>query len=386
MIIKVKIGGYMYKVAFIDDGIMEGIQEVPDQIKRYKIKNGKIQEKKEKASTFCLSHGTMCFWVFSKYVNDKEFILYDIQILDELTSSGDMGDLTMALQFCLDEDVDLINMSLGKTNFINNESEDILKRLYDKGTIMVAAQNNSNQITYPACSSYVYGVTRDYVGILKKDQFCYIGDKQTKIDIISHCEIADIESKYGITMGKQNSFSTPYISALIYNELKHGGNQESILGYLKKNSVYSDRIDTWEYKTKSIPNWQENITTPVVDVDTKSNNSQKYFEELINIFRKEEFHAVGIWFGEERKEEYPYIFRYFVNKQGIESDIEIIIKWVFNITRPDIIFIGHDHNITSLDNIVDIVLIDGETSNDKMLSVSGKSSKQISEMVISYFE
>lgn len=377
----------MYKVAFIDDGIMEGIQEVPEKTKKYKISNGILQKKEESSSVFCLSHGTMCFWVFSKYVSDKDYILYDIQVLNELTSSGNKDDLIKALWFCLDEKVDLINMSLGITHLIDSEGEDVLKELYVKGTIMVAAQNNNNQITYPACSPYVYGVMRDYVGILKKGQFCYIDNEDRKIDIISHCEVSDIESKHGVIMGKQNSFSAPYISALIYNELKKGGDQESIRYFLKKNAILSDIMNQWEYKIKSIPDWQEDISAPIVVIDMKKNISQKYFEELINIFRKEEFHAAGIWFGEKCKKEDPYIFRYYVNEDGVESDIEKVIKWIFNIARPDIIFIGQDFNDEfTLNNIADVILSDGIQNNDKTLYVSEKNSEQISEMIISHFE
>lgn len=378
-------GDIMYKVAFIDDGIMEGIQELPEQVRKYKIRNGVLEEKKEHSSLFCLSHGTMCFLIFAEYVIDKEYILYDIQILNELTSSGNVKDLAEALRFCLDEKVDLINMSLGITHHIDSEGEDILKKLHTNGTIMVAAQNNNNQITYPACSPYVYGVMRDYVGILKKDQFCYIDNDDRKIDIISHCEVSDIESKHGVIMGKQNSFSTPYISALIYNELTKGGDQESIQHFLKKSAIPSNIMNQWEYKKKSISDWKDEISIPIIDIELK-NSSQKYFEELINTFRKEEFNAMGIWFGEMYKKEESYIFQYYTNEYGVEFDMEKAIKWVYNIAMPDIIFIGHDVKTAfTLNNSVDVILTDDISNNDKILSVSGKNSEQIFEMILSYF-
>ena len=146
-------------------------------------------------------------------------------------------------------------------------------------------------------------------------------------------------------------------------------------------------MNQWEYKIKSIPDWQEDISAPIVVIDMQKNISQKYFEELINIFRKEEFHAAGIWFGEKCKKEDPYIFRYYVNEDGVESDIEKVIKWIFNIARPDIIFIGQDFNDEfTLNNIADVILSDGIQNNDKTLYVSEKNSEQISEMIISHFE
>lgn len=378
----------MYKVAFIDDGIMEGIKEVPEKVRKYKIINGKIQEKKESHSLFCLSHGTMCFWIFSEYINDKEYILYDIQILNELTSSGNLKDLIKALQFCLDEEVDLINMSLGITQFINEEDE-VLKKLYHRGTIMVAAQNNSNQVTYPACSRYVLGVTRDYTGILKKDQFFYLGNKRDKIDIISHCEFSNIELKYNILMGKQNSFSTPYISALIYNELKKGKNRENILRFLKENSVYFNEINQWEYKIENVPDWQEEITAPVIGIEVTEENTKKYFMELISNFRREGFYTVGIWTGNKQIDDLVYIFQYFTNKRRIKHDMTTIVKWVFNVTKADIIFLGYNSDTAPYyDDIVDLILTDGienNVSSRKILYIADKNIKQITEMVVSFF-
>lgn len=378
----------MYKVAFIDDGIMDDIQEEPKQVKKYKVINGEIQEREKNCSEFCLSHGTMCFWVFSEYISDKEFILYDIQILNELTSSGKMEDLLKALQFCFDEKVNLINMSLGNIHYINNVCDKVLEKLYNSGTIMVAAQNNSNQLTYPACSQYVYGVTRDYVGVLKKNQFCYIGGKSDKIDIISHCEFYDIETNHGILMGKQNSFSAPYISALIYNEMKKGKKRKSILHFLKNNSSYYNTIDQWEYRIRSMPDWHEEITAPVIAIETVEMNAKKTFMGLINEFRKENFHTVGIWFGSQQLENQVYVFQYPVGMKNTKSDIDTIVKWVSNITEADIIFLAHEDTIPSFHSeIVDLMLKDGEEkNNDKALYIAGKNIKQMTEMIVEYFE
>ena len=257
-----------------------------------------------------------------------------------------------------------------------------------QSTIMVAAQNNSNQLTYPACSQYVYGVTRDYVGVLKKNQFCYIGGKSDKIDIISHCEFYDIETNHGILMGKQNSFSAPYISALIYNEMKKGKKRKSILHFLKNNSSYYNTIDQWEYRIRSMPDWHEEITAPVIAIETVEMNAKKTFMGLINEFRKENFHTVGIWFGSQQLENQVYVFQYPVGMKNTKSDIDTIVKWVSNITEADIIFLAHEDTIPSFHSeIVDLLLKDGEEkNNDKALYIAEKNIKQMTEMIAEYFE
>ena len=377
----------MLKVAFIDDGIMDEIEEAPKQTKKLSIRDGKILEKRRiPGAAFCLSHGTMCFWVFSEYIACKEYILYDIQILNEFTSRGSWHDLVNALQFCLDEEVDLINMSLGQTNFINDEANDLLKKLYNRGTIMIAAQNNNNQVTYPACSPYVLGVTRDYVDILKKDQFCYLDNINEKIDIISHCDFSDIEKKHNILMGKQTSFSAPFISAIIYNQMQKGRKREDIYRFLKESSSNIDEIRLWEYKVKSIPEWQEEIAAPVVCIEVNSSNLQKYFIEIVKSFRREEFHTVGIWISDEQIENLPYFFEYPIKKYT-ENDISRIVEWVFNITKADIIFIGYDcESIPECSDTIDLILTDRIQNGERILSTNGKNILQITEMVLSYFE
>lgn len=375
----------MYKIAFIDDGIMSGIQELPEKVTKYRINNGKIEIMENLCSTVCLSHGTICFWVFSEYITDKKYILYDIQILNEFTSCGNMNDLIVALQFCLDEKIDLINMSLGKTQCINSEGDEVLKKLYARGTIMVAAQNNNNQMTYPAYSPYVFGVTRDYVGLLKKGQFCYVDKRSEKIDVISHCEFSDIEMKHNILMGKHNSFSAPYISALIYNQLLKGSKREEILYFLKKQSVLSERINCWEYRIKNMPDWQDKIDVPVIRNEITERDSGKFFLKLINKFREKEFHAVGIWYGQMAMDNEAYIFQYPLDMYK-EYEIEMTIKWVYNITRPDLIFLGHASDLELYsENVSDLVLSDIYSRNNKMIYISGKSTNQVVDMITSFF-
>lgn len=380
----------MYKVAFIDDGIMDRIQESPKHVRKYKVNNGKVQEREQKSKEVCLSHGTMCFWVFAEYIEKKEYILYDIQILDEHTSKGNLKDLECALQFCLDEGIDLINMSLGKLRIIDLKEEKILKKLYENGTIMVAAQNNSNQVTFPACSSYVLGVSRDYTGTLKKDQFCYIDDKSEKLDIICHCDFSDIEHKHNIIMGKQNSFSAPYISALIFNELQKGRTREAVLCFLREKSLYADRLKQWNSKKQSIPDWHEEIDVPVISLEVTKRDSRECFEKIIKIFQSKEYHAVGIWLGKQILEENIAVFQYQWNKKYQINVLDRILKWVFNISRPDIMFIGHDldSNIPVAE-MVDLRIVDDITKKSQKLDsvcVCGKSVGWIAKMITDHFE
>lgn len=374
----------MFKIAFLDDGIMNKADKLPKIVKKYIINSGQVCEQKENNSTFILSHGTMCFWVFAEYVKSNEYILYDIQILNEYTNKGNIEDLILALQFCYDEGINLINMSLGITHLIREEGDTFLKKLYDKGVCMVAAQNNSNLVTYPACSPYVIGVARDYTERMMKDKYYYMNNKAEKIDIISHCEFNNIELQHGIVMGKQNSFCAPYISALIFNELQKGKTREDIIHLLKKRAICSEEYEEWQYKKLSFPKWNEDIEVPVIGLELTGDRATKYFKELINRFREQDFHAVGIWMGKEQIDEKAYIFQFQPSLKLKKDEKMQILKWVYNGTNPDIVFWGSNLKKCNLE-LADLMFIDKAESQSKAINIEEKNVNQIVDMIENYF-
>lgn len=376
----------MYKIAFLDDGIMNGAENLPQEVRKYVVNNGQISIRKEDESQYILSHGTMCFWIFAEYILNTDYILYDIQILNEYTDKGNMEDLLQALQFCYDEKIDLINMSLGSTHFINEEGNSILEKLYNQGTYMVAAQNNDNLVTYPACTPYVFGVVRDYTQSLKVNEFCYVNDQSEKIDIISHCDFSAIELKHDIIMGKHNSFCAPYVSALIFNQLQNGGKREDILYYFMKHSLPDNSFDKWKYKKRSFPVWKDMIDVPVIDMRLSDKKPLDYLISLVEEFREDSFHAVGIWIGNKGTDDKAYLFQFPQREAPYE---EQILKWVFNATDPDIIICGYDYiSNSNIIDLVDLTLTD-QTSEEKKLSptinVHKKSISQVVESIGRYF-
>lgn len=88
---------------------------------------------------------------------------YSVQALDPATREGKAEHLLSALAFAADIGARVIHLSIGTRNYADFPPlARQVKKLYEQGVILVAALNNQNTITYPACLPYVYGVARDH--------------------------------------------------------------------------------------------------------------------------------------------------------------------------------------------------------------------------------
>ncbi len=376
----------MLKVAFIDDGIMREAEGLPNEVKKYKIYGSNLEKCIEKENLYYLSHGTMCFWVFDEYINERDYLLYDIEIIDSKTGNCKIDYLKKALELCLKENVDIINMSLGSVFDVDCELEGILKRIYERGTIMVAAQNNDGLITYPACSRYVYGVERDYMGILLKDQYC-IQQKKDNINIISHCDFSKVEMEHGIVLGKYNSFSTPFITALVYNELVKGKKRQQLINILEINSTANYQFESYEYKKATVRNWYDELTIPIVGVICEESLASKHVRRIVNIFRNEEYNAIGVLRTGDEENDCPYILSYdnWVFYGG--DTLEKVVRLVVNLTNADIIFVETQmKDVRELSEIADLILDTTEDSKlNGYISIKDKNNEEIMDIIKNMF-
>lgn len=68
-------------------------------------------------------------------------------------------DLIKGINLLIDCKVDIINMSIGNEYKYHRELEEVCRRAWDKGILIVAAHSNNNvKATYPADFSFVLGV------------------------------------------------------------------------------------------------------------------------------------------------------------------------------------------------------------------------------------
>ena len=102
-------------------------------------------------------HGTACAGIIQRKAPEAEF--YSIRIFDE--SLGTDGRALMAaLQWAVEHEMDVVNLSLGTTEVAFRDAlAEVSRQADEAGTILVAAEHNEGVESYPAVLPEVVGVT-----------------------------------------------------------------------------------------------------------------------------------------------------------------------------------------------------------------------------------
>ncbi len=203
------------RVAIIDNGIFESQMLFPMKIKHYSVREGKIKEQNQKLEGDHASHGTVCARIISSIASDFELI--DINIFDSYNAS--VEDLSVALDWCYDNFVSVINMSFGTINYLDfGKLESHIERLIDKGVFLVAAHNNLFIKSYPAIHKNVFGVRLDKSESLVDGEFGYQLSDGLNFEncFVAHYDINHIEDGNPKT---GNSYAAPVIVGHIINFL-----------------------------------------------------------------------------------------------------------------------------------------------------------------------
>ncbi len=139
-------------VCVIDDGICG------DEINIYKniqIRNGKAVDSLNVCKNN--SHGTGCAKVIVKHA-EKEILISSVSILNR-QCKGNIQSLCTAFEWCIENNVDIINLSLGSVFYKDKELLlSAVNRCVEKGIVIVGASSNEGYVTYPASFTNVLGV------------------------------------------------------------------------------------------------------------------------------------------------------------------------------------------------------------------------------------
>ena len=198
------------KIAIIDGGIL-----CQDDLKNKILKKKNFTcERKNTITKSALIHGTTCARIIAE-MNPK-IEIYDLSIMYS-DGFSNMRVLLKALEWCIQNQVKFIHMSIGIINYFDIEPlEKCVKKLLKQNTIIVAAYHNNNIRTYPACFPGVFGVRQDREGVLCENQFMF----QQQAGIC--CENLIVAHRWG-SQGEtaSNSYAAPVISGYITKFLEH---------------------------------------------------------------------------------------------------------------------------------------------------------------------
>ncbi len=158
------------KVAIIDSGIDASHSGVGDIVSGVQIRMGEDGEVVVSDDySDCAGHGTACAGIIRKKVPDAA--LYGVRIFDD-SLMADGRALIAAIQWCMDNAMEVVNLSLGTTDVtFKRPLQAVCRKAVDAGAILVAAESNDGRESYPAIFPEVIGVTGGAIHV--RDGFYY---------------------------------------------------------------------------------------------------------------------------------------------------------------------------------------------------------------------
>ncbi len=195
------------KVAIIDDEINQDIiTDVSIKKTFLKIEGN--------AESLGFSHSTKIVSILKAVAS--EFEVLNIVIMEK-DAHGTIEGIADALKICLEEEVDIVSMSLGTTKLSEYYYlKDYIKKLNQKGVLIVSALNNNSHMTIPACMNTVLGVRYDHLGLLPKNSIRYSKNDFLNIEFVVNYNFKQIDED----IYPSNSFAVPIVVGKIINCIK----------------------------------------------------------------------------------------------------------------------------------------------------------------------
>nr|WP_243277844.1 S8 family serine peptidase [Clostridium yunnanense] len=202
-------------VAIIDDGINEEFYNLGPLKHNIEIRSDLAVIIRKDYNKWLPSHGTTCAAIIKSYSKNAE--LSSIKILNHSTMKCEKNQLIKAIEWCVENKIKIVNMSLGTIDF--RDFEDVrtcVNFAYEKGVIIIGACSNKNVFTYPACLSNVIGVRgkEEYTGL----QYKFISHPFDGIDVLASSS-HHLSGAFGYEEDTFfcNSYAAPTVTALVCN-------------------------------------------------------------------------------------------------------------------------------------------------------------------------
>jgi len=233
-------------------------------------------------------------------------------------------------------------MSLGTRNF--QEFPKISSAINAMpNTIIVAACNNNNTITYPACLTNVIGVRHCDLPNLS-EKFAYLPNAYDNIDVLT------------CVPDGSNSMAAPVIAAHICNYLSDGiKGIDAIRQKLKENAIQDNSFADYNFYRSLLNNWRR-INVPIISLPEHIPGGINKVKELMESYINEGFKAACLSNEWDTSAEH-YVFNLSLQNEYLQSrplqsmdvphkDIPLpdLIELYYNYTDPTILFLHMDQN------------------------------------------
>ncbi|NFE59420.1 subtilase family protease [Clostridium botulinum] len=203
----------MVDVAIIDDGAGIGLYDTYDIAYSIEITADIMVQNVDRCKLQNDSHGTICAAIVKKYY--PKAMLTSIKILNNKTHKCINKQLIKAIEWCVDNGIQIANLSLGTIDYRDFEMiKDTINKAYNRGLIIVAACNNRDIFTSPASFSNVIGVKCSENNVLKEGEYIFNLYPIDGIEVTSCSEHALLKNDGEFkTTSMCNSFAAPMITA-----------------------------------------------------------------------------------------------------------------------------------------------------------------------------
>lgn len=261
--------------AIIDDGVNLAVPAIVQNIEIDRL--GIV---KNRTPALKVNHATLCFKIIQKYANTL-FDAVSIKILDDDTRRANKDALIAAFNWCMENDIQLIHMSIGTTEPRDGEAiREMIGRLAERGIVIVAANSNKGVQTYPAYDKHVIGVECD--DMLKDGQFLYTPNTLTGITFRASARHQLKESGFSTTP-VSNSYAAPLITAqlLILAEREGELSQGRAMEWLRENAARTD-----ESVFFTMPREQERAVV-IAFLGSDSLKTKRLMTELKSLFLRD---------------------------------------------------------------------------------------------------
>ena len=204
----------MLKAAIIDDGAAETLFE---NVRSLAVSEN-LQLNEDVSFTNERSHSSICMSIIKKYADISGVEWLNINIMNSQCNSG-VDSFVKALEYCRENNVKLIHLSIGSRNFNDfKKLKDEIDLLLKNDTVIVAALANNGEFTVPACLDGVIGVKRS--DDLKDNELYYLDDAPQKVNFLaSSRHLLKVEGKPEYS-AISSSYATPVVTAAAIDVLK----------------------------------------------------------------------------------------------------------------------------------------------------------------------
>lgn len=169
------------KVGILDSGVASDLPELNGRV----VANYEVVEQRGSRPRIVsldkgidvIEHGTACAYIVHKHAPDAE--IHSIRVIGA-SHSATSQKLLAALEFAIDQEWDILNLSLG-TESSYEQLARLADRAYYKGQLWIAAKDNKrNKVGYPAGLASVVGVDMDWFE--DPVAFRFYPDKTTEVE------------------------------------------------------------------------------------------------------------------------------------------------------------------------------------------------------------